>query len=207
MSTRWLRLAGLAMLPLVALGCQNLQPAYDLPPPRITLGASDLTEQNPVYVPLPPRDYGRVFETALQVLNDYGFEIADSNRYSGHIEAVPRISPGLGLWFKTGSPDIYERLLSSAQTYRHRVTVVIQTADPQPADHGGYFIEFIVRKELEDLAKPLRSTVGAAVFRTENTVERQTEVIDATFFEPRWFFRGRDKAFEQEMIRRFKCAL
>jgi hypothetical protein len=60
---------------------------------------------------------------------------------------------------------------------------------------------------LEDLARPLRSTVGGAVFRSENTVERQTEVIDATFFEPNWIYRGRDAALEQELIRRFKNAL
>jgi hypothetical protein len=169
--------------------------------------ANPISEQNPIYLPLPPREYGRVVETALQVLGDHGFEIAESNRYSGHIEAVPRVAPGLGLWFKPGSPDVYERLLSTTQTYRHRVTVVIQTADPQPADHGGYFVEFIVRKELEDLARPMRSNVGGAVFRSENTVERQTEVIDATFFEPAWIYRGRDQAMEQELIGRFRNAL
>jgi hypothetical protein len=206
MHKRWLHCAALAILPALAVGCQNLQPAYDLPPPTLR-AANPLCEENPVYVPLPPRDYGNVVEKVLEVLGDYGFEIAESNRYSGHIEAVPRISPGLGLLFKPGSPDVYERLLSSMQTYRHRVTVVIQTADPQPADHGGYFIEFIVRKELEDLARPLRSNVGGAVFRAENTVERQSEVIDATFFEPTWMYRGRDKALEQELIRRFKNSL
>jgi hypothetical protein len=87
------------------------------------------------------------------------------------------------------------------------VTVIIQTADPSTAEFGGYFVEFIVRKELEDLARPLRSTVGGAVFRSENTVERQTEVIDATFFEPNWMYRGRDAMMEQELIRRFKCAM
>ncbi|MBI2806213.1 MAG: hypothetical protein HYX68_14625 [Planctomycetes bacterium] len=206
MSVRWLRYAGLVCLPVLALGCQNLRPAYDLPP-TIPLVQDQVQEQNPAWVPLPPKDYGRVFETALQTLSDYGFEIADSNRYSGHIEAVPRVAPGLALLFKPGSPDIYERLLSTTQTYRNRVTVVVQTADPQPADHGGYFVEFIVRKELEDLPRPIRSTVGGAVFRNENTVERATEVIDATFFEPAWIYRGRDKALEHEMIRRFKLAL
>jgi hypothetical protein len=203
---RLLRLAVVAVLPALALGCQNLNAALELPP-IIPIGEKPVAVQNPVYIPLPPRDYGRVCETILQVLNDYGFEIAEPNRYSGHIEAVPRVAPGLGLLLKPGSPDMYDRLLCSLQTYRHRVTVIIQTADPQPADHGGYFVEFVVRKELEDLPRPLRSTVGGAVFRSENTIERQTEVIDATFFEPSWIYRGRDAALEQELIRRFKNAL
>jgi hypothetical protein len=204
--TRLLRLALVAMLPALALGCQNLNAALDLPP-ILPIGEKPVAGQNPIYIPLPPRDYGRVFEAALQVLDDYGFEIAEANRYSGHIDAVPRVAPGVGMLFKPGSPDFYDRFLCSLQTYRHRVTVVFQTADPQPADHGGYFIEFIVRKELEDLARPLRSTVGGAVFRSEHTVERQTEVIDATFFDPTWIYRGRDAALEQELIQRFKKAL
>jgi hypothetical protein len=206
MDTCWLRYAALAFLPALALGCQNLHPAYDLPP-MMPIGANPVTEQNPVWIALPPNDYGKVFETALEVLSDYGFEIAEPNRYSGHIEAVPRVAPGLALFFKPGSPDFYERVVSTTQTYRHRVTIKIQTADPQPADHGGYFVEFIVRKELEDLARPTRSTVGGAVFRSENSVERQTEVIDATVQDPAWIYRGRDKGLEQEMVRRYKCAL
>ncbi len=204
--SRWLRYAALAVLPVLALGCQNMRPAFDLPP-TMPVGANPITEQNPTWIALPPGDYSRVFEKALEVLGDFGYEIADANRYSGHIEVVPRVAPGLGLLFKPGSPDVYERLLSTTQTYRHRVTVNIQTADPQPADHGGYFIEFIVRKELEDLARPVRSTVGGAVFRTEGSVERASEVIDATGGDRGWIYRGRDKAFEQELIRRFKRAL
>ena len=33
------------------------------------------------------------------------------------------------------------------------------------------------------------------------------DVIDATFFEPNWIFKGRDAALEQELIRRFKKAM
>jgi hypothetical protein len=201
-----LRIVAMALLPTVTLGCANANLAVDLPP-IMPIGKDCVLDQNPVWVPRAPEYYGPMFESILQVLNDYGFEIADANRQSGHVEAVPRISPGLILFLKPGSPDLYERFLSTLQTYRHRVTVLIETADPQPADHGGYFVTFIVRKELEDLPRPIRSTVGGAVFRSEHTVERQTEVIDATYFEPAWMGRGRDVAMEQELIRRFKNAL
>src|SRR5437762_1851180 len=125
---KWLlRLALAALLPALALGCQNLNAALDLPP-IIPIGANPLPEQNPVYIPLPALEYGRVYETVLQVLGDYGFEIAEPNRYSGHVEAVPRVAPGIGLLLKPGSPELYDRLLCTLQTYRHRVTVIIQTA-------------------------------------------------------------------------------
>lgn len=203
---RWLRLAAIAMLPLLGMGCQNLRPAVEWTPVT-PIGPNPCKDGNPVLVTLPATEYGRVFETVLQVLHDYGFEIAEANRYSGHIEAAPRVAPGMALFLKPGSPDLYERALATLQTYRHRVTVIIQPWDPNPADHGGYAVEFIVRKELEDLAKPIRATAGIAAFRGEHTVERQTEVIDATHFDTHWIFRGRDPAMEQELIRRYKCAL
>lgn len=203
---RLLRLGVMALLPALAMGCQHLNASLDLPP-MAPIGSAPIAERNPVYVPLPPDDYGRVYTAALQALHDYDFEIAETNRYSGHIEAVPRIAPGLLLCFKPGSPDLYDRLLCSLQSYRHRVTVNIQLADMAPAEHRGYEVEFIVRKELEDVPRPVRSTLGGAVFRSENTVDRQTEVIDATFFEPSWIFRCRDAALEQQLICRFKRAL
>jgi len=43
--------------------------------------------------------------------------------------------------------------------------------------------------------------------RSESTVDRQTEVIDATRLEANWIFKGRDTALEQELMRRFKKAL
>jgi hypothetical protein len=202
---RALRLLAVAVLPALAMGCQNLSPAID--GPLTVRGSIPTRDENPVYIPLPKSDYGPVFESLLQVLNDYGFEIAESNRYSGHIEAVPRVAPGLALLLKPGSPDWYERTLATLQTYRHRVTIIIQPADPHGAEHGGYFIEFIVRKELEDTNRPIRSSIGTAVFRNENTVDRQTEVIDSTIYDPAWIYRGRDSALENELIGRFRCAL
>jgi len=202
----WLRLALIAVLPASSVGCATADFGAAFGQPILPIGENYIADANPVYIPLPPEDYGpRVFEKILQVLGDYGFEIAEPHRYSGRVDAVPRISPGLVLFLKPGSPDLYDRLLSSFQTYRHRVTVLIEPVAQEKG--GGYFIEFIVRKELEDLPKPYKATAGGAVFRSENTLERQTEVIDATFSEPNWIFRGRDAAMEQELIRRFKKAL
>jgi hypothetical protein len=181
------------------LGCQSPGPLLD--PAPLQPADAPAEDQNPVYLPLGPLSYGQVFETMIQLLSDYGFEISngDTNRYDGRIETVPRISPGLLLLIKPGSPNLYDRFLSTLQTYRHRVSVVIM-----PAQQGGYFVEIIARKELEDLPRPVRSTVGAAIFRNDNTVDRQFEVIDSTFFEANWIFKNRDIFLEQELIRRLK---
>jgi hypothetical protein len=188
-----------AALLLAGAGCQTTGPLFD-PPPLLPAGAVVHHDANPFYVP--PVTYGQVFETCLMVLNDYQFEVGYSNRYDGRIETVPRVSPGLGLLIKPGSPDLYDRLLATLQTYRHRITVLIQ-----PAENGGYFVEVIARKELEDMPRPIRSTAGAAIFRPYNDVDRQFEVVDPTFFEPGWIFRGRDVPLEQELICRIKKLL
>ncbi len=194
------RFLGAALLG--ATGCQSVGPMFDTVPMKTVAAAAD--DQNPVYLPLGPLSYGQVFETVIQTLSDYGFELApgDTNRYAGTIETLPRVSPGLILLLKPGSPTLYDRLLSTLQTYRHRVSVTIM-----PAEQGGYFVEVIARKELEDLPRPIRSTVGGAIFRNDNNVDRQYEVIDATFFDPNWYFRCRDIALEQELIRRLKRTL
>jgi len=154
-------------------------------------------EQNPVYIPLGPQKeaYAKVFETVLQVMGDYGFELLEANRFDGRVETVPRIAPGVGLFLKPGSPALEERVLATLQTYRHRLSIRIDTAD-----NGGYFIEVIARKELQDLPRPIKQTAGSAVFRTDNSVERQFEVIDGTYYEGGWIYKGRDPALEQKII-------
>jgi hypothetical protein len=192
---RWLSAAmGLAVI----AGCQTEAQFVEFAP-IVPHGVAYVDDSNPVFIPLGPTSYGQVFECCLQVLGDYGFELREQNRYGGHIETVPRVSPGLLLFLKPGSPDLRDRLLSTLQTYRHRVEL-----DIQPAENGGFFVKVTAYKELEDLPRPVRSTVGGAIFHNENNVERQFEVIDPTLFEQTWIFRGFDHALEQEIIRRLK---
>jgi hypothetical protein len=159
-------------------------------------------ESNPLFVPLNKEEYGKVFEKVLHVLDNFGFDIVESNRADGRIETVPRVAPGLLLPLRPGSPDIHERAMSTLQTYRHRVTVLIQASA-----QGGYFIEVQVRKDLEDLPRPIKSTIGAAIFRLDNNVDRQLEVIEAADPGSGWVARGRDATVEQELLRRIKSSL
>jgi hypothetical protein len=188
----------LSLLLMLLGGCAS-GPLLDNPLPLTPPFAEGPAEANPLYLPQGPASYHQVFENALQALSDFGFEILDANRYDGHIETLPRIAPGYGLFLRPGSPDPYERLLATLQTYRHRVLIKID-----PANGGGYFIQVTALKELEDLPRPVRATAGAAVFRTESQVERQYEVIDPTIFEAQWIPKGRDLALEQAILRRIK---
>ncbi len=197
----WTR-RGLAFAALLATlaGCETLGPMMREPPAIIPAGSVVAEDSNPVFIP--PLSYGHVFETLLHVLHDYDFEIAESNRYDGRIETIPRVSPGVFELFRPGSPDLYDRLLATTQSYRHRISVVIR-----PANNRGYFVEVIARKELEDVPRPIRSSIGGAVFRSLNNVDRQYEVVDPMFFDSAWIFKGRDVPLEQELICRIKNRL
>jgi hypothetical protein len=192
----WIRWStGLGTALVLLSGCSS-GPLVDNPlaigqPPTIAI-------ENPVYVPLGPQSYGVVFERVIDVLDEY-FEISYANRYDGTIRTFPRIAPGFEQFWKPGSPDFDQRLLATLQTIRHRAEVLIQ-----PADDGGFFVQVTVYRELEDLPRPVRSTAGAASFRSDNTVERQFEVIDPTVFESNWIPVGRDTCLEQELLRRIK---
>jgi hypothetical protein len=163
--------------------------------PAAQAGCAD----NPVYVPLhnDGEAYARLFEHVLNVIDDYGFDISYSNRYDGRIETFPKISPGLGQPWKPGSPDFHQRLVASFQTIRHRAIVLIA-----PANDGGYFLDVKVFKELQDLPRPSRATAGAASFRSDPTIERQYEVVEAGEFEKGWISVGRDTPMEQDILDR-----
>lgn len=155
-----------------------------------------IPQENPLYIPQGPGAYPKVFEKALDVVDDF-FEIAYSNRYEGRIESQPAIAPGIEQPWKPGSPDFYQRLLAYLQTIRHRAIVLITTADD-----GGYYVDVKVLKELEDLPTPLRATAGSASFRMNSTIERQFEVIEPPIFEANWIPIGRDYKIEQVLLER-----
>src|SRR5262249_16311166 len=157
----------MAALALAIAGCAT-GPFADNP---LLLGSQPMVVvENPVYLPGNPAAYNPVFERVIDVLDDY-FEIAYANRYDGRVETFPKIAPGLERWFIPASPDFDDRLLATTQTIRHRALVLIQ-----PAENGGYFVDVKVYKELEDLARPMRATAGAASFQSDNTLERQYQV-------------------------------
>src|SRR4051794_17975819 len=194
------KLWGAGILAL-ALGCSSSAPFCEMP--QFTAGGAEhLEDANPVYIPLGPTEYGRVFETCMSLLADYRFEVVESNRYDGTIVCKPRVAPGLGLILKPGSPDLYERVLSTTQSYRHRVLIKIH-----PAEQTGFFVQFTAFKELEDVPRPIGSLVGPAIFKNEFPLDRHLDVIDPMVTDRRWIPKGRDIALEQELIRRLKKTL
>jgi hypothetical protein len=182
-------------------GCAS-GPPLDNP---VFVPAGAPAENNPMFVPLgpTPESYRKVFEGAMAALMDFGFQISEYNNFfEGRIETLPRVAPGLFRPWHPGSPNFYDRLLETTQSYRHRAVVLIQ-----PANSGGYWVKVTVYKELEDLPRPTRATTGSASFRTANTVERKFEVVDPTLLESNWLPRGQDPDIEQMLLDRIKRCL
>jgi hypothetical protein len=184
-----------AALLAISGGCMSGPPLDN--PLLVPLDPS-VTVENPVFIPGGPAAYHAVWEKIYDIVGDY-FEIAFSARSDGRIETFPRIAPGYEQWWKAGSPDSEQRLLATLQTIRHRAIVTLE-----PANDGGYFVKVQIFKELEDLPRPIRATAGSASFRSDNTVERQFEVIDPTVFESQWIPLGEDAKFEQLILQRIK---
>jgi hypothetical protein len=145
--------------------------------------------------------YREVFETCLDVLDDY-FEIFSANPYSGVIITSPRIAPGYEQFWKGGNPSARDRLLATFQTVRQYAVVTVRTGE-----RGGYLVEVVVEKEMEDIPRPVRSTIGNAVFTETPTVDRAVEVVGpaVTASNRSWFKIGRDYALEQQLLDRIRC--
>jgi hypothetical protein len=183
---------------LLAGGCSSVPP---LDNPTFLRPDAGPAVENPVYIPLGPPAYNTVYEKTLDILVKY-FEIKYENRYGGYIETYPRVEPGFERAIIAGSPGFCERLLATLQSVRHFAIVRIQVADD-----GGFWVDVKVYRELEDVPRPSHATAGAAVFRNDNTVERQFEVLEPSSGESNWIPIGEDVPLEQAILRQLKACL
>ena len=188
----WAAAVGLA-------GCATTPPADNPAPIRAARGDCE----NPILVsPGQPTavSYREVFEKCIDVVDDY-FQVVSANPYAGQIVTAPRIAPGYEQVWKGGNPDPRERLLATFQTIRQTCVVTIRTGE-----RGGYLVEAVVEKELEDIPRPSRQSVGA-VFQEAPTVDRRFEVVGpvpVSASGTSWFPIGRDYALEQQLLQRIR---
>jgi len=197
--------------PVVAFG--PAVPAYN--PPQVPSMVAQVAVPNPILVPAADRDVA--WDNLVDVVDDF-FKIEREDRVrltgdilnEGQIETFPQTGATLLEPWRPDSANAYERLESTLQSIRRKAFIRVIP------DAGGYLVDVAVFKELEDVERPMYATTGAAVFRTDNTLDRNTEAEPSLARQvgdqPRpvansrptagWIGIGRDAALEQELLAR-----
>ncbi len=155
---------------------------------------------NPIMVPVVNEEL--TWDQIADVISDY-FKITREQRVrrtgeawtEGRIETAPLDGATVLEPHRMDSVGSFNRWESTFQSIRRRATVRVI---PDP---NGYLVEVIVQKELEDLPKPERATIGPAAFGSDQTLpSSRLEEITRTHASPRWIPLGRDPALEQRIL-------
>jgi len=189
-------------------GCANS--TYINPPSNPNLASEPLLS-NPLFVAGTDSDF--VWETVVDVIDDY-FRIETELRPTGDCvsEGVLRTFPLIGATllepWHADSASAYERLESTLQSIRRFAVVHVRPAQGGvtassngTATANGFWIDVAVFKELENVARPLRSTASAATLLHYDTA--QTRVVDPVAEQEThkgWIPQGRDPVLEQRIL-------
>ena len=155
---------------------------------------------NPIMVPVGEENLA--WDQIADVVDDY-FKIAREQRVrrtgeawtEGRMETAPLVGATVLEPHRKDSVGSFNRWESTFQSIRRSATVRVI---PDP---NGYLVEVIVLKELEDLPKPEKATVGPASFFNDQTLPSQRlEKIARIHTSPRWIQLGRDPALEQRIL-------
>jgi hypothetical protein len=154
---------------------------------------------NAIYVPAMDRE--TLWSNLVDMTDDY-FRIDREQRVhqigdfltEGAIETQPLIGATVFEPLRRDAANAYERTHGTLQTIRRRATIKVVPQDT------GSLVEISVLEEQEDLARPMRSTAGAATFRNDGSIERRLEDQPGGLARLNWYPIGRDIALEQTML-------
>jgi hypothetical protein len=190
------------------VGAPQVMPATGMPP-SVVVGPQSALPGGPLVVAGPPNpimvpvtDENLAWDQIADVVDDY-FKIAREQRArrsgeawtEGRIETAPLDGATVLEPHRKDSVGSFNRWESTFQSIRRRATVRVI---PDP---NGYLVEVIVLKELEDLPKPERATIGPVAFDSDQTLPSQRlEEFNRLHASPKWIQLGRDPALEQRIL-------
>ncbi len=163
-----------------------------------TLGAPVLME-NPLFVPIADREF--LWQQVVDTVDNY-FKIRREDRVrlvgdvllEGRIETFPTDgSTVLEPWRKDSTPG-FERLHATLQSVRRYAIVRVVPTE------GGFLVDLAVHKELEDVERPERATVGHSAVRHDNSLVRNEQQSRDSPFTWSWIPVGRDASLEQRIL-------
>ncbi len=180
----------------------------------------DVVPPSTVSVPVTNPDWA--WDQIVDVVDDY-FQIASEDRVKqvadvmteGRIDTFPVTGATIFEPWRKDSANLHERWECTLQSIQRRASVRVIP------DATGYLVDVSVWKELEDVPKPIHANTGAATFRYDTSLQRDTEFDPdpnripgdpARPVGPRtptagWIYLGRDPALEQEMLAKIRAKL
>lgn len=155
--------------------------------------------ENPLFVGISDEEF--VWDQIVDSVDDhFTIEREERMRRLGDVLTEGRLYtfPAVGStyfepWRDDSSPG-YEKLHATLQSVRRQAFVRVNRV------RGGYQIEVVVSKELEDMFQPEFSSVGGAVQRHDGSVERASGGVRNEPVSLGWIPQGRDQALEQRLL-------
>lgn len=197
----------------------NFDPATPLPSGTV-IGPAGPVIPGPLPTPsssvlIPPLDAEVVWCQLVDVTDDY-FKVEQEQRVifaqgiptEGRIVTFPQTGATLLEPWRGDSVGFHERLESTLQSIR-RIATVRLIPDP-----GGWRVEVMVQKELENLRRPMHATAGGATFRNDDSLYRygtplpvlgqrvgdQPRPVATPTRSAGWIPLGRDPLLERRML-------
>ena len=201
-----------------------IPPTAAITPPVGSIPASEVGPGGLIVSPTPPgavlvpalnRDL--VWDQVVDIIDDY-FRIEREERVKligntlieGRIDTFPITGATLLEPWHRDSVGFYNRLESTLQSIRRRADVRVIPVEQ------GFLIDVVVMKDLEIVDRPIKASAGAATFRYDDSLNRDTEFDPdpnrlpgdpARPIGPRaansgWKYLGRDTDLEQVILGR-----
>jgi hypothetical protein len=182
-----------------ATGCINWIPP-NVMQPETTFAPLPIIVNNPVLIPNENRDL--VFETVVDVIDDY-FKVDEEIPVrlegdvlvEGQVRTFPRSGSTILEPWSRDAANFYERVEGTLQSIRRQAMVRIIPAE------GGFLVDLVVAKELEDVLRPEAGSASrAANLRNDSSLRRYIDPVTGQQPTMGWIAMGRDVALEQKIL-------
>ncbi len=187
---------------LVLTGCAR-RPQYGTAPYQAAPEPGVAYCGNPLHVPVANHEF--VWETVVDVVDNFfkieyeePVRLIGSTLTEGRLETFPQGSPTALEPWRRDKAGVYARMENTLQSMRRRAILRVVPAE------DGYWINVVVFKELEDVARPERATAAAATFRYDDSLRRIANPVGEQQIVCGWIPQGRDVLLEQKIIARLQ---
>jgi hypothetical protein len=168
--------------PLVLLaGCA-------MTPPTVASGGASVVQ-------FPEASRDALWEKAVVVLNRSHFQVERESKLEGLIQTAWRGGSSVLEPWHPDSVGLANRMESTLQPIRRRVTVLMQSAGP-----GVMSLSVRVDKEIEDLQGLAAAYEGGATFNEAQPLNRDLNQVVGQSGPSRWIALGRDPLLEHQIM-------